>query len=344
MAFVDVLKVGARVLMMVNILVALQIGLANAGPAQKLGFHGATSGPIESLDFPSDAEHFYKKYFRQSRPVILRNATHNWPAFSSWGNFTYLKQTFGQERFNVEFRKRFDTTFPVRKTLKLAQFLDEYQKKDVYLDSLFPKDSSMLGDILLPMPLSCKKYESSIDNLNLLISSGNTSSALHQDGYENFLSVLSGVKEVILYHNKFTRDFDADKYTLAAGVSDVDPENFDAEKFPKIKEMPFLFGTLNPGDLLYIPIYWWHQVRSYGDPNIAVGIWFRVFNFDDELQKREIDENEHVIKATETFLELLDKQPLEIKCKEDTTKNADFYLQNSITRSDICLNLNLLVK
>ena len=135
----------------------------------------------------------------------------------------------------------------MRKTVKLSKFLEEYQKKDIYLDSLFPKYSSMLGDILLPIPLRCKKYKSAIENLNLLISSGNTSSALHQDGYQNFLSVMYGVKEVILYDNKFTRDFDADKYTLAAGVSDVDPENFEPDKFPKIKEMPFLFGTLNPG-------------------------------------------------------------------------------------------------
>ena len=50
--------------------------------------------------------------------------------------------------------------------------------------------------------------------------------------------------------------------------------------------------------MLYIPIYWWHQIRSYGDPNIAVGMWFKVFNFDEEFQKRQVDENEHVIKAS----------------------------------------------
>ena len=56
------------------------------------------------------------------------------------------------------------------------------------------------------------------------------------------------------------------------------------------------------GDLLYIPIYWWHQIRSYGDPNIAVGIWFKVFDFDEEFQRREVDENEQVIKVSKVRL------------------------------------------
>ncbi len=49
--------------------------------------------------------------------------------------------------------------------------------------------------------------------------------------------------------------------------------------------------------MLYIPQFWWHQVRSYENPNIAVGIWFNIFNFFKEFERRQIDETEQVIKV-----------------------------------------------
>eukprot|EP00795_Rhopilema_esculentum_P012250 gene12250-2885_t len=284
------------------------------GQKVKLGNHGAPFQNIETLQFSPSAEDFYERYARQSRPVLIKNAVRKWPAFYKWPNLTYMHRYYGNELFNVELRKKFQTSFPIRKTLSLSKFIDEFEDSDIYLDSLFSKDSYMLNDVHLPTPLDCAHRSIAIDNLNLLISSGNTSSAFHQDGYENLLSVLSGVKEVILYNNNYTRAFNADEYKIAAGVSDIDPEGIDLDEHIVFAKTPYQIAKLQPGDMLYIPKYWWHHVRSYSNPNIAVGMWFDIFNFDKEMESQYLDDTEQVVKTTEAFIELLDKEPLKIHC------------------------------
>lgn len=287
------------------------------GHEEPLGKQGAPYQPVDQLSFPPSARDFYKQYIRASKPVVIRNAINTWPAYERWKDYKYLKKVHGHEPFNVEFRKKFKNVFPVRKAWRLTRFLDEFQEKKIYLDSLFRINSTMTGEVLLPPSLQCKRLSDGIDNLNLLMSSGNTSSAFHHDGYENLLSIISGEKEIILYDSKYTRLLEADNVTVAAGVSQIDPERLDLVRYPIMAELPYFVASLKPGDMLYIPQYWWHQVRSYNNPNIAVGMWFSVFNFQQEFEQRNIDETEHVIKITETFRELLEKEPLEIAC-EDT--------------------------
>ena len=179
--------------------------------------------------------------------MLFRNAASDWPAFKNWSNITYLKEEYGSDVFTVEFRKQFASTFPIRKNMKLSSFLDDYEKKDLYLDSLFSKVSQMTKDVYMPLPLLSILHKVSVDNLNLLISSGNTSSAFHQDGYENFLTVVSGYKNVILYDGRYARDFDADNYNIAAGVLDLNPENLRENDCKILEGVPFYTATLQPG-------------------------------------------------------------------------------------------------
>lgn len=39
-------------------------------------------------------------------------------------------------------------------------------------------------------------------------------------------------------------------------------DNPDFEKFPKFLDLEGVEAVVGPGDVLYIPIYWWHYVES----------------------------------------------------------------------------------
>lgn len=69
--------------------------------------------------------------------------------------------------------------------------MDVYEKDDVYLDSAFPP-TPMLHDVILPEFLGCEEFSSRIIGMTLLFSSGNTTSPLHQDGYDNVITSISG--------------------------------------------------------------------------------------------------------------------------------------------------------
>lgn len=49
---------------------------------------------------------------------------------------------------------------------------------------------------------------------------------------------------------------------------------------------------------MYIPQYWWHIVRSYNTPNIAVNVWFGMFNFEEKFVEAGISEDTDVRKVT----------------------------------------------
>ena len=52
------------------------------------------------------------------------------------------------------------------------------------------------------------------------------------------------------------------------------------------------------GDMLYIPQYWWHIVRSYDTPNIAVNMWFGLFSYEDKFLEAGISEDTDVVKVS----------------------------------------------
>ena len=51
--------------------------------------------------------------------------------------------------------------------------------------------------------------------------------------------------------------------------SRVDPENVDLERFPLFGYVNVIDVTIGPGDILFLPVGWWHHVRGL-DPTITI--------------------------------------------------------------------------
>ena len=60
-------------------------------------------------------------------------------------------------------------------------------------------------------------------------------------------------------------------------MSPVDILNPDLERFPLFTRARRLECTLTPGDVLFMPAFWWHEVQSQPDTrenrNMAVNFW-----------------------------------------------------------------------
>lgn len=56
---------------------------------------------------------------------------------------------------------------------------------------------------------------------------------------------------------------------------------FSLQRFPKFKEALPLKCKINEGDMLYMPAFWWHEVKSTPDVlqrrNLAVNFWYEAF-------------------------------------------------------------------
>ena len=182
--------------------------------------------------------------------MVIRNAASHWLAVKNWPNETYLNLTYGELPFTVHMYKVYRDALSVRKDMNLSHFLEIYKEQSVYLDSPFPP-SNLINEISLPSILQCKEISSTISDVYLLMSSGNTSSPLHHDGYENILAVISGTKKVILFKSSYSENVYADEFNVLPGLSPIDPEKVDLEKFPKFADVMYYESVLNPGKCKY---------------------------------------------------------------------------------------------
>ncbi|KXJ06339.1 JmjC domain-containing protein C [Exaiptasia diaphana] len=103
-------------------------------------------------------------------------------------------------------------------------------------------------------------------------------------------------KTFLLIDPAYSQDLYADEHFLFPGISKFDGDAIDFAKFPKLANVPYYEVTLHPGDMLYVPQYWWHIVRSRNSPNVAVNVWLDVFNFHDEFEKAGLDEDINIVK------------------------------------------------
>ncbi|VDI57843.1 hypoxia-inducible factor 1-alpha inhibitor (HIF hydroxylase), partial [Mytilus galloprovincialis] len=94
----------------------------------------------------------------------------------------------------------------------------------------------------------------------------------------NFFAQVYGYKRFILFPpEEFPNLYPHPTYHPCDRQSQVDFDNPDFEKFPKFRNATGFETIVGPGDVLYIPIYWWHQVESIPNEGhtISVTFWYK---------------------------------------------------------------------
>jgi len=101
-----------------------------------------------------------------------------------------------------------------------------------------------------------------------------TVTPLHCDYDDNIFAQALGSKRVILappHHDAFLYPRDANP--ILAG-SPFDPERPDYDRWPLARAAAFVECTVAPGELLYVPAGWYHQVRALTF-SLSVNRWAR---------------------------------------------------------------------
>ena len=251
-----------------------------------------TSGKkIERINKPTPEE-FKRATHSYTQPVIITGKIADWKAFSLW-SIDYLNTVVGDKEFNVNVSKNkiftFDPetedTFPSTK-MQFTDFTDwilQEKKADQYyylqqhpIETFFPE---LFPDIEIPDYFNKKLFMLA----NLWIGTGGNTTPLHWDGAQNLLCQVRGRKRVLLFEPKqtpFLYPYSVDSKTPHMSHLNIDKP--DLEKFPKFQKAKYIEYILEPGEMLFIPTFWWHQVYSLEQVNIAVNFWW-VANLKDYL-------------------------------------------------------------
>lgn len=109
----------------------------------------------------------------------------------------------------------------------------------------------------------------------LWVSSGGLITSLHYDPVETYLWQLVGTKRVLLFPPGIDGYYPHPWTTKAPFVSQLNVDAPNYEAFPRFRERRPCEVLLRPGELLYLPFAWWHQVYSLDAANVSVNFrWF----------------------------------------------------------------------
>jgi len=89
-----------------------------------------------------------------------------------------------------------------------------------------------------------------------------TVTPLHCDYDDNIFAQIWGTKRIFLsppHHDEFLYPREANAILFG---SPFDPEAPDYDKFPLARQATMIEVIVNPGDMLYVPAGWYHQVRA----------------------------------------------------------------------------------
>jgi hypoxia-inducible factor 1-alpha inhibitor (HIF hydroxylase) len=112
-------------------------------------------------------------------------------------------------------------------------------------------------------------------NLLLVGQKGNTTPC-HYDEQQNLFAQLHGAKRVILFSPAdFGCLYPFPMHHPCDRQSQVDLYAPDLSRFPRFRAARPLEAILQPGEVLYLPQYWWHHIENLDEACVSLNFWFK---------------------------------------------------------------------
>jgi hypothetical protein len=253
---------------------------------------------VPRVERPSRRE-FEERFLFPQRPVIISGAMEDWPARERWTN-DYLKEKIGARTFRpwhkadmFEAKEGNSDTPP----MTFAEYID-------LLSGTAISDGQLYVAILpirttLPELWSDVRFPPFVDEemyrVNFWFGPGNNFTPLHYDAENNFLTQIRGRKQVILCPPReiarlypFRFSYAADPFRYGANhFSQINVLSPDLTRFPAWADADRALVELGPGDMLFMPVYWWHAVWGI-EQNMSINYWWRARRVDRLQHPRQI--------------------------------------------------------
>jgi LPS sulfotransferase NodH len=228
-------------------------------------------------------DEFRDRYYAANRPVIIQNLMKDWPAMSMWTP-DYLRSVVGESVVEVMTGRDADPKYEQngrahRTNLRFADYVDMvYSGKvtnDYYMvanNAFFQKpaaqrllrDFSAFPEYLRPGNAAQQCF--------LWFGPAGTVTPLHHDTSNILLAQVAGRKRY--------RMIPACQwpyvYNSSGVFSDVDCDKPDLERFPNFSRATVIDVMIEQGEVLFMPVGWWHCVHAL---DVSLTISFTNFVF-----------------------------------------------------------------
>jgi len=220
------------------------------------------TSPVDSVAQLSNDE-FLSQYKNPLKPVVLTQASANWPARKKW-DLSYFKETIGDTVVPLynsrpakdnEHQHAAAIHMPMREYLELLE--NGEQDLRMFFYNILSGAPELLQDFEYP-DVGLKFFK----KLPVLFVGGKGAKVqMHYDiDLANImLCHFGGKKKVLLFSPDQTRYLYKVPFSFSS-LHSIDYSNPDFTTYPALKEVKGMVAELNHGDVLYIPSGYWHYI------------------------------------------------------------------------------------
>jgi hypothetical protein len=220
------------------------------------------------------AETFLDHYYAPGRPVIITGEMASWPALTRWTP-EYLEARVGPREIEYQAARNADPDFERNMAAHRVRgpfdaFIDRITRpgaaaNDAYLTAA---NAAANGRALAPLHGDLGR----LDNLlarprdgepqgMMWIGAAGSFTPLHHDLTNNLIAQVVGRKRIKLAPASEVGRLYNDHGVYSA-IRDLDEPGLDPARFGRLEGARVYDIVLEPGELLFVPLAWWHQVRA----------------------------------------------------------------------------------
>ncbi len=226
-----------------------------------------------------DPELFRKEFYEPGNPVVIKNLSHDWPAYTKW-NWDYFKQLVGDKIVPLYNNVKSDAYTPINKAddyKPFSEYIDMISKGPagwrIFLFNIFDHAPQLINDFTWPEHLMkgfVKKYP--------MLFTGGATSITHMHFDIDLSHILhtqfGGRKRVLMFPFKeqyklYRKPFEV--LSLADFSNYYKEGRPDYKKFPALKLAEGFDFILEHGDTLFMPAGYWHHME-YLDSGFAMSL------------------------------------------------------------------------
>lgn len=228
-------------------------------------------------------EDFLEHYYATNTPLIMTGMMENWAALKKWTP-QYFAENFGDVKVSIQTNRSSNPLYELeiekhRSEITLKEYVDLILKNSPTNDFYMTANNGNLDRVeLKPLfkdmdlfPGFCKQEECPGAVFFWLGPQG-TITPLHHDPCNLMMAQVYGRKLWKMISPHFTPQM----YNYRGVFSAVDLTKPDYDRFPLFKEVSIIEEILEPGDLIFVPVGWWHFVEAL-DISISVSMTHFIF-------------------------------------------------------------------
>src|SRR3954452_13536917 len=218
------------------------------------------------------SDEFLERYYAANRPVILTGEMSGWPALAKWTP-EYLKQTVGSKVIEYQGDRSRNEQFEIakdahRREMPFDRFIDLVSRpgagNDAYLTAYNSARNAEAISLLHPdLGFPDKFLSRDVEQPNgmMWIGPAGTLTSLHHDLTNNLIAQVVGRKRLLVLPAAEVGKLYNHLHVFSE-ISDLEDPAVTLARFPRLEHARFTEVTLMPGEMIFMPLAWWHQVRA----------------------------------------------------------------------------------